>query len=47
MLRNSVLTRSNPIAALIADYSDSVRGTANSNTYNTIDRGESTVIENA
>ena len=47
MLRNSVLTRKNPIAALLADYGNTVSDTANANTYNSIDRGGDTVIENA
>ena len=47
MLRNSVLTRKNPIAALLADYGNTVSNTANANTYNSIDRSGDTVIENA
>ena len=39
MLRNSVLTRRNPIAALLADYGDTIGNTANATTYNTIDHG--------
>ena len=47
MLRNSVLTRKNPVAALLADYGNTVSNTANANTYNSIDRSGDTIIENA
>ena len=46
MLRNSVLTRKNPVAALLADYGNTISNTANANTYNTINRGESMSIGN-
>lgn len=46
MLRNSVLTRKNPVAALLADYGNAISNTANASTYNTINRGESVSVGN-
>ena len=47
MLRNSVLTKANPIVSLLNSYNEMRGNLANENTYNTIDRGESFVIEKA
>ena len=45
MLRNSVLTRKNPVAALLADYQGIVSDTAGSNAYNSINQNNGVNVE--